>query len=248
MKPDRENMIVDLHYWSESYKNNTFSPQDIYNPIVEKIYQNIPKNQGCHAVEIGCFPGGFLYHLGKLGYTCNGCDIVDGVETEMQQWLITEGIKVAEIKRQGYVDFIKNKTYDLVASFGFIEHFEDYKGVFRLHHEALRTGGYLVISWPNFSGRVQLALRKFLDKDNLENHVLQSMDFKHYEEFLRDYEIVYIGPVGKFEFWVDDFNQRNGRIRKFMIKVVSNLTPALRLFGVNDWLSPYKLIIAKKTK
>ena len=67
------------------------------------------------------------------------------------------------------------ESFDVVASFGFLEHFSDPREVVEKHLNVLRQGGYLLVTIPNFR-RVNYYLKAFFNRDFIATHNLALMD------------------------------------------------------------------------
>ena len=62
-----------------------------------------------------------------------------------------------------------------VSSFGFIEHFVNWKEILTQQARLVNNGGYLVVEAPNFYGLIQKMLHWFFDKENYKRHYVPSM-------------------------------------------------------------------------
>ena len=138
--------------------------------------------------------------------------------------------------------------YDFVYSLGFIEHFEDYLDVIMEHDKILKDNGILVITTPNFRGRVQYLAHKFFDEDNLRNHVLKSMNPSEWAAMLKEknYEILFAGYFGGFDFWVEP--KKRSFFKKGLLRLFVYLAGFLRTRVKQDREScaPYCGLIAIK--
>lgn len=65
-------------------------------------------------------------------------------------------------------------SFDVVVSFGFVEHFDDPAAVVDRHLDLLRPGGWLVVTIPNLTG-LNLALMRWLNPALIEAHNLDLM-------------------------------------------------------------------------
>ncbi len=240
-------MIVEQDYWNNSYSSYKFNRLSKDDPTRQLIEQWVPIAQETQEVfELGCFPGRFLIELGQKGYILNGCDLAPQIIPNLEKWSLKNNCVVNEFYNTTYLDFIENK-YDLVASFGFIEHFNNYEEVFLQQCEMVKEGGVLLVQFPNFRGFVQLFLHSFFDKDNLNNHVIESMDLSKYKKILPDnFEIVYYGYYGNFDFWIDDYNKRNGKIKNKLLSLLMKTSGVWKMLPDVSLYSPYGAIIAQK--
>ena len=239
---------VEQGYWDKSYQQLDLSTLYV-DPLVRNWIQSfIPKSNGT-CIEIGCFPGGNLTTFGDLGYKLHGIDLTPRVEKDLHKMFKSKGYRVGEFKRIDFLEFKPEKKYDIVCSFGFIEHFSDWKGVLSRHASLVNENGFLIIEAPNFRGSVQRILHTFLDKENLSNHNIHSMvpyQWKKHIESL-GFESVFCGYFGNFKFWVDDC-KRNW-LQKLTINLIQSSTKRFLKYLPNNRLySPCCGLIARRVK
>ncbi|MBN7805992.1 methyltransferase domain-containing protein [Agrobacterium rosae] len=245
--PNNEQMIVDQSYWDKSYSKLKFFRLQQGDQTTALLNKYLPRAKADKsAFEIGCFPGRFIAEIGELGYVLHGCDTTPRVATDLGPWLESQGYAVGEIIQAPYQDFIDNR-YDLVASFGFIEHFDDYENVFLEHCKMVNAGGYLVVQFPNFRGLVQHKLHQYFDLDNLNNHVIAAMELEFYRKILpADFDTLYCRYYGGFDFWTDDFKKRNSYLKRKFLKLFMKTKSLWKLLGDDPRWSPHGMIIAKR--
>lgn len=208
-------MIVDQEYWDKSYAQTPLSLVSTDDSTRKLINEILPKAKPSQsAFEFGCFPGRYLIELGKLGYSVSGCDQTPRVESELAPWMSSHGVQTGDFYR---CDFRQTprKRYDIVASFGFIEHFHDYVDVYRFHFEFAKPGAIVLVTFPNFRGIIQNTLHKLFDRENLDRHVIAAMQLDDYRRAARDYgEIIYCRHYGGFDFWTDYAGAQMGTRRR----------------------------------
>jgi len=242
-------MIVDQKYWDDSYEKYIFKELPKNDPtkkILEKIIPNA--NEGQTVFELGCFPGRFLIEIGRKGYILNGCDTNRRVVEDLPNWLRKNGCKIGNFYNIDYKEYLKTyyEKYDIVCSFGFIEHFLNYEEVFWDHIKLLKNNGILIIQFPNFRGLVQYSLHKFFDLDNLNNHVIDAMNVEFYEKSIqKNFEILFSGYYGNFDFWIDDFKKKNGRVKNKLLSFLFKTKKYWNKLPNTSIYSPYGIIIAK---
>ena len=198
-------------------------------------------------LEIGCFPGRYLAVFGELGYELHGIDLTPRVEGDLPQWLTSRGYKVGNFARGDAFTHQLERQYDVVCSFGLIEHFGDWQGLIRRHVQLTRPGGLTAISTPNFRGTVQRVAHSLLDRDNLAEHNLDAMRPEEWAEVVRTSgcSVVESGYLGRFDFWVGE--GRRNSIQLLSAKVLRRLVPLGRLLpeGVGAY-APHCILIAQK--
>ncbi|RRS32179.1 MAG: hypothetical protein P794_02035 [Epsilonproteobacteria bacterium (ex Lamellibrachia satsuma)] len=245
-----KHMIVEQEYWNNSYEIYKFARLSDIDPTKQLIERYIPftKNNE-QAFELGCFPGRFLVEIGQKGYILNGCDLAPQIRKELKGWCLKNNCRVNQFYNEPYLKF-KNEQYDLVASFGFIEHFKNYEEVFIQQCGMIKENGILLVQFPNFRGAIQHRLHKIFDAYNLSNHVIGSMNLEQYRKLLpNNFEILFCSYYGNFDFWIDDFKKRNGKVKKKLLKLLFKTSKFWEYTPNSSIYSPYAALIAgKKSK
>ena len=148
-------------YWEKIHGKPDYKIAAKNHPVRRWFEQFIaPREQSC--LEIGCFPGQFLACFGELGYQLNGIDWVAEVNTSLPAWLKKQGYKTGDFFKADFLNFSMGKTFDVVSSFGFIEHFINWEEVFKRQLDLVSPKGFLLMSTPNFAGKFQRIFRRFL--------------------------------------------------------------------------------------
>jgi L-malate glycosyltransferase len=241
---------VNQSHWDDSYRELKFSvSSDRVTKWLDCQISYDNKSGNGSAFELGFFPARYLAHLGGKGYEVNGCDLTPRT-ADAEKWLTNIGLKVGEIVNSDAISYTPKRLYDIVYSIGFIEHFEDFVTVIRAHDRYLKPGGLLILSVPNFSGRLQRMLHSVFDRKNFELHNLAAMDLSVWQRTLLEmnYTICYSGYFGGYDFWVDN------RSRKFSIlrDTIAFFFRALGRYGAlapnsPSW-SPYLGMVARKAR
>lgn len=200
--------FVEQDYWDKSYQQIRFATLPDHDPIKLWLTTFIPNGNGT-CLEVGCFPGGILSCFGELGYELHGIDLTPRVEHDLPAWLNSRGYRVGKFTRGDFARFTPETEYDIVASFGFIEHFSKWETILLKQASLVKKGGLLVIEAPNFRGIVQRLLHLLLDRENYERHNIASMNPYEWAKITKKmgFEIVFCGFLGNFLFWTDDFRQ-----------------------------------------
>lgn len=238
--------FVEQTYWDNSYQNTQFATLPDRDPIKIWLKTFIPKGSGT-CIEVGCFPGGILSCFGELGYELHGIDLTPRIEQELPAWLKSKGYSVGTFLQKDFTLFNPKTEYDIVASFGFIEHFSDWQAILLKHASLVRKGGILVIETPNFRGAVQRLLHFLFDKKNYERHNIDSMKPHQWEKTTKNlgFEIVFSGYFGNFLFWADNDNQNWGQ--KLIINLIQSATKRiLKKLPNSTYYSPFCGLICRK--
>jgi SAM-dependent methyltransferase len=199
------NNITDKAFWEAAFQDVPFQPMAADYPLVQKIDEHFggADNAAKNVLEIGCFPGRFLYHFGRLGYQLNGIDQVDALD-KMVDWFRTHHFQLGQFTQGDFFALPKCPQYDIVFSSGFIEHFTHFEAVIRAHTQMVKPGGFIYLSAPNFAGTLQKFLHTWLDKANLDAHYLPSMDYDRWAAVLETagFSVMDGGYLGGFDFWI----------------------------------------------
>ena len=115
------------------------------------------------------------------------------------------GIKDYKYIKMDFLNYLSTKKYDVVSSFGFIEHFCDTADILLRHLDILRDGGYLVITVPNFKG-MQYFYHRLFDWENLRLHNTDNaMSKRFFKSFFekRGHKIIFLDYYRYSDFWVE---------------------------------------------
>jgi len=174
-------------YWDKNYvgivskMTSVFSKvlsNNIYSHELASILKPYMK-KGNSLFEVGCAPGTILLPLAKkfqlnpfgIEYSKPGCEMT-------QANFAREGFPKEQVIYGDFFsrEFIKKHAnkYDIVSSFGFIEHFDDVTSVIDNHVTLLKKKGILILSIPNLSKQQCL----FLEKEIIDKHNLSIMSPK----------------------------------------------------------------------
>ncbi|MCF8323666.1 MAG: class I SAM-dependent methyltransferase [Leadbetterella sp.] len=236
------------NYWDNSYSGFKYYVENdsVTNWLSTKIL-----NLGIKSVfEFGCFPGRYLSYLGLKGFTVSGIDLTPRIDLDFKDWLNNLDISFDEIIRDDAIKYTdkSEKFFDLVCSFGFIEHFENFEEIILCHDRILKKDGYLCLTTPNFKGYLQYNLHKYFDSINLSRHFIPSMDPFIWADLLekRGYSILYCGYFGGFSFWVD--KEKRSFFKKLLLYMILGISkiPGMSRIKSGKNYSPFCGIIAKK--
>jgi L-malate glycosyltransferase len=239
--------LAEQSYWDNSYTNYQFNTVPEQDEIRQWIEKYVPPTLSGKCFEVGCYPGRFLSIFGKLGYELNGIDTTNQLDIRITNWLLQSGYKVGKIERENFFKYTSNDKFDVVTSFGFIEHFNDWELLFKMHADLTAPAGYLVIEVPNFRGMLQRLIHKYLDTDNYKRHNIDAMKPQSWRKLLEanGFDILFCGYIGTFSFWLDRYPETQFKqlVNKKLQKHQRFLS---RLFNVSSISSPYIGIIAKR--
>ena len=246
-----KNNLTDRSFWKafwESKKDLIFyiKPDYVFGDILAKL---IKENGIKSAVELGGFPGYYSIYLKKyehLDTTLFDYYVHEGL---VKQLLAKNGLQDGDIKiiEADLFNYTPAEKYDMVLSFGLIEHFSDTKAIINTHLQFLKPGGTLFITLPNFTSVNGWVQRKF-DLDNYNKHYIDCMNPVFLAESCKQLGLKNIESYyhGKYTVWLENRDQKSGIVKALVkgiwtgIKVASKLTSKQ-----SKALSPY--IVVKAT-
>ncbi|MEO6148792.1 MAG: methyltransferase domain-containing protein, partial [Mucilaginibacter sp.] len=176
-----ENNLTDRSFWQSFWESKTglifpIKADYVFGDIIGPL---IAEKRIKTAIELGGFPGYYAIYLKKyqkLDTTLFDYYIHPGI---IKQLLNTNGLTESDITiiEADLFNYTPEKQYDLVTSFGLIEHFNDTKAIIETHLQFLKPGGALFITLPNFTGVNGWVQRSF-DIENYNKHNINSMNLQ----------------------------------------------------------------------
>jgi SAM-dependent methyltransferase len=160
------------------------------------------------------------------------------------------GLKTGDITiiEDDIFSYLPKENYDLVCSFGFIEHFTDLEYVLRTHMKFLRPGGLLLITLPNFLG-VNGFLQKVFDPRNLTIHNLAVMDLALLKDKMSiiGMQNIQVEYYPSTQVWLEGSHDRFFIVRLIVRIVDESVRFLAKIFGKQTrWFSNSIVIFAKK--
>lgn len=200
----------------------------------EEIFkQHLPELKGARVLEVGSAPGEFLVQFSQR-YECipYGVEYSEvGVQLNRKMFS-THGIDPNNVI---HADFFSDefheryrKSFDVVISRGFIEHFTDVEDVIEKHLNLLAEGGYLILSVPNFRG-INYALTWILNKKLIPLHNLEIMRKAEFKKLFEraDLTQLFCDYLGTFSFTLF-YTEKESPLR-FALNLCHKAQPALDL-------------------
>ena len=115
--------------WRQTaYRSLAFNPHRRHFRELHALFQRyLPKSTDMTFIEIGCYPGGHMWYFNHVfGYRVSGMEYVGELCEPMRELLRKSGVEpdVIEGDIMAYVPS-KGRRWNVVASFGLVEHFSD---------------------------------------------------------------------------------------------------------------------------
>ena len=240
--------------WAQTSKVRLqFDPERPSFRDLHRLFQKtLPKDSRLRMLEVGCYPGRYLWYFNRyFGYQVSGLEYVDcccrATVENLREMRLDGKIIHADIFR--YEPPPPVRCWDVVASFGFVEHFENTALVLGKHLDLLKPGGYLVIIIPNHHGIYGRILRA-ADPEKYRIHNL--MPYQPIADALRaaGTEVLEEGYYGRIGFWNCGLYQRLhrlGRLTYFAVRAPLAAVEHLgRIIPNSHLLSPNAAVVARK--
>ncbi|MFM6976628.1 MAG: class I SAM-dependent methyltransferase [Sphingobacteriaceae bacterium] len=244
--------LTDRNFWAafwESKEDLIFNIEADY--VFGKRLGELVQERGYQsAIELGGFPGYYSVFLKKhLGLDVTLFDyfihqqLID--ELLAKNGLAPNDIQVIEADLFTYP---AKAEFDLVSSFGLIEHFADTKDIIERHLNFLKPGGTLFITLPNFRG-VNGWVQRTFDPENYSKHHIQSMNLTLLKGIAQDLGLKNIKTsyFGGYSIWLENRKKKSAAVRAFIqaIWFVGKVWNKIFPFE-SKALSPYIILEAQK--
>lgn len=244
--------LTDRAFWKafwESKKDLIFpiKPDYYFGNIMAKL---IAEKHIKTAIELGGFPGYYATYLKKYQH----------LDTTLLDYFIHEGLIDQLLQNNGLehgdihiieADLFKyqpEQLYDMVMSFGLIEHFSDTRDIIQRHLRFLKPGGVLFITLPNFKGVNGWVQRSF-DRSNYDKHFIESMNPQLLTSYCRDMGLTEVEACyhGRFSVWLENRAQQGAFVRGIVKAIWLTGKIFTKLIPVETKaLSPYIVLKAVK--
>jgi len=216
--------LTDRNFWKAFWE----SKKDLIFPIKPDYYfgnimGKLIADKGLKtAIELGGFPGYYATYLKKYQHLDTTLFDYYIDEPIINRLLDANGLKPGDIHiiESDLFTYQPEKQYDLVTSFGLIEHFNDTKDILSHHLPFLKPGGVLFVTLPNFKGVNGWIQRKF-DRSNYDKHFIESMNLELLKRACRDLGLSEVEAFyhGKFSVWLENRSEQGGLV-KGLVKAI----------------------------
>jgi cyclopropane fatty-acyl-phospholipid synthase-like methyltransferase len=219
-----ENSLITSMYWGERQKNQVLKHGNITSDYewLDVIEPYLKKYEYQRFLELGCSPGHVSAAIcSRIALNPEGVDYSPESDLYLKN-MESVGFPNAKLHKCNLFSLHVTKIFDVVGSFGLVEHFSDIKQVLYHHDRLLRKDGLCIIVIPNFR-KVQYLYHYIFDRTDLNNHNINSMNLKIFEEFAQEasHKILFLGYSGKLKFW--NFDSTGNRFTNFLRKNISRV-------------------------
>lgn len=235
------------NYWSNRQYLIKISDKYCFHDVIRNVTKQLPHGGSC--IEIGGFPGYFSIYFKKycrLNPTLLDFYFDERIFNEVIEF---NGFHKSDIQciRDDVFTHMPTEHYDLVASFGLIEHFIDLKKILTAHIKYMKPDAILLIGLPNFKG-INGLLQKYFDPANLSIHNIDVMNLKSIKDSLSELGLsqIEVSYYPSTQVWLEHLDQR-GVLIGLLVRIINKLMPLLGLlFGKkNKILSNSIIAIAR---
>src|SRR5476651_189696 len=219
-----EQNLTDRAFWKAFWQSKkdlifTIKPDYYFGGMMAKL---IADKGIKSAIELGGFPGYYATYLKKYQHLDTTLFDYYIDEEIINQLLEKNGLKPGDVHiiESDLFTYQPEKLYDMVLSFGLIEHFSDTKDILSRHLTFLKPGGVLFVTLPNFKGVNGWVQRKF-DRSNYDKHFIESMDLALLKSYCRELGLKEVEACyhGKFSVWLENRAEQTGLV-KSLVKTI----------------------------
>ena len=239
----RNGAKAEWNHLSENYKPRRLHDSDILFRDLFNRYLRVDPTLRC--IEIGGVPGNFLWYLhARFGYQIVGLDFNDN-DHFFHANMAINGITDYEFIKADFLQWEPSSSYDVVTSFGFVEHFNNYEEVIIKHCRIVAEQGYLIITMPNFR-YLQWLYHWLFDRRNLEIHNTDVMRPRVLDCIVvgQGFKRLYCGYFGNLTMW------RESELRGISAKIDGKLRGFARRYGdkfpTNRLYAPYIVAVYRR--
>lgn len=227
----------------------------VIHQILTRIFENNKFVRGSEFFEVGCGGSRWLpYFSREFGFSVSGLDYTDSGVASALAVCARQNVQ-AKIVKGDYErmdELLSNQRFDVVGSFGFVEHFEDTARCLGFISQIVRPGGLIVTIIPNMAGitgwiykLLKPSVYEIHNPLNLSQLVAAHVD-NELEVVFAEYLLATPGVIGKTR------ETDAGLLRwgKNSFGSISRLLWRFELLGWHlprsKFLSPYIICVAKK--
>jgi 2-polyprenyl-6-hydroxyphenyl methylase/3-demethylubiquinone-9 3-methyltransferase len=257
---DRSGSLTDPDYWAPYWKNirlpRTVARNDwVSQELAHKIKGYARVGPGAPALEVGCSASAWLpFFQQEWGWRVEGIDYTTSGVVTARRNLDLLGVP-GIIHEADVFDFAPTHAgqYDLVFSYGVVEHFTQPVEILRAMYDLLRPGGKVVVVVPHLNG-IGGWLQQRVSQEIFDHHnPLQPADLRR-ELGAAGFQQIAVGYIGREPLRVLNSPIRDTlpgpmfnttlQAREFLDKSIAQLSKVLRM--PKRWVATYVLACGMK--
>jgi 2-polyprenyl-3-methyl-5-hydroxy-6-metoxy-1,4-benzoquinol methylase len=213
---DDEGRKTTHQYWNDLWRSRVRMclPSGLF--VGTKNLKTLIKSRirpGMRLLEIGCSHGKMLsWASAELGVKTAGLDYSENGIRTARALFDHLGLEADFRCEDVFSTTFEQGSFDLVCSFGLIEHFDDPTEVVRRHLLFAKPGGRALIAIPNYGG-IYGRLQRWFDPGNLGMHNLDIMDCRVLARLVPGdlAEEIRSFPAGRLSPWLISFENKWSR-------------------------------------
>jgi 2-polyprenyl-3-methyl-5-hydroxy-6-metoxy-1,4-benzoquinol methylase len=243
---DKEN-LTEVEFWNEYWSNCILPTKcNLELPfercLARALGKYLNKSTKGKVLEIGCAPGKWLAFMArKFNLEPHGIEYSElGMQATLKNMQLL-GFKNASIKSGDFFKIVPQPIFDVVMSFGFIEHFTDVDSVIDRHIQWLKPEGTLVLGIPNFSG-INNIIQTILNPEILNKHNLDIMNLNYFENIAKKTKIrkKFVGYIGGFDPVMAIGDKNHPTKLQFLTNIFLQITKKIRPLKIFDFINGSK--------
>jgi 2-polyprenyl-3-methyl-5-hydroxy-6-metoxy-1,4-benzoquinol methylase len=203
---------------------------------------------GSRYIEIGCAPGKLLAWVASvLKAEAAGLDYSEPGIAKCRALFDALRLKVNLYHDDFLNHHLPPASFDVVTSFGVIEHFDDVQSLVQKHLDLVKPGGVALIVVPNYGG-VYGSLQRWCDAPNLALHNLEIMNPCALTALVDSADVVGARayPFGAMSPWLVGFEKRLPYHMARLVSIGINAIGLLQPLTINS-LAPMLVLEVRKS-
>lgn len=232
--------LTEQEFWDDYWTNIQLPSQIDHNNSFERCLAEALNSElngiSGDVLEVGCAPGKWLAFFCKsFGMKPSGIEYSQtGMEATIQNFKLLN-LPVDEILTGDFFEIKGVPRFDLVMSFGFIEHFDNPNSVIERHLDWVKPGGKLVLGIPNFNG-IYRPIQQILDPSLLDKHNLTIMNLDYFRglEKILPISLNSARYIGSFEPNLPIGKGKPHTIKQILVKIFLSITSRIRKLSFFD--------------
>lgn len=206
--------------------------------LANELKKHLPHVNG-DVFEVGCAPGKWLAFMAKeFSLTPSGIEYSEaGMNATLENFKIL-GLATGSIQTGDFSKVKPGRQFDVVMSFGFIEHFDNVDEVVDRHLDWLKPGGVLILGVPNFCG-INAFVQGVLDREILDKHNLKIMNLDYFRGLTARFGLknIFLDYIGSFEPSLPIPKHRFGNPLQFAVRGLLWFARRIRRLEVFDGMN-----------
>jgi len=249
--------------WSEGHLPQVLNPQERglnnyvqrqFHEYFVQVFQSI-ETRGKTLLEIGCARSTTLPYFAKeFGFEVSGVDYSE-IGCQVARTILEKENVQGHVYCENFFmpTNILKEHFDVIVSFGVVEHFDDTTKCISAFCNFLKPGGLMITNIPNLSGMLG-SFQKILDREIYDIHIplnREELKFAHeicgLEMISCDYFMILNLSVLNIEKQKDKlWYTPMVRLRSWISKSIWLMESIVPIFPTNRFTSPYISCVARK--